>query len=53
MNLTLSKRALAGLPLVIALAGCAPSTILASRSSSKPRHPTSQCELPAAVLKNG
>ena len=52
MNLTLSKRALAGLPLVIALAGCAPS-----HDTGKPlqqQTPASHVatELPAAV-KNG
>ncbi len=52
MNLTLSIRALAGLPLVIALAGCAPS-----HDTGKPlqqQTPASHVatELPAAV-KNG
>ncbi|PLL41069.1 multidrug transporter permease, partial [Klebsiella michiganensis] len=52
MNLTLSKRALAGLPLVIALAGCAPShdTGMPLQQQTPASHVAT--ELPAAV-KNG
>lgn len=52
MNLTLSKRALAGLPLAIALAGCAPSHDIGNPLQQQTPASHIAMELPAAV-KNG
>ncbi|HCT5597418.1 multidrug resistance outer membrane protein MdtQ [Klebsiella oxytoca] len=52
MNLTLSKRALAGLPLAIALAGCAPSHDIGNPLQQQTPASHVSMELPAAV-KNG
>lgn len=52
MNLTLKKSALCGLPLLIALAGCAPSHDIGSPVKQQVAASTVSTELPAAV-KNG
>ncbi|MEZ2604681.1 multidrug resistance outer membrane protein MdtQ [Kluyvera intermedia] len=52
MNLTLKKSALCGLPLLIALAGCAPSHDIGSPVKQQVAASTISTELPAAV-KNG
>jgi len=52
MNLTLKTRVLSGLPLLIALAGCAPSHDIGSPMKQQVAASTISTELPAAV-KNG
>ncbi|MEX3019947.1 multidrug resistance outer membrane protein MdtQ [Kluyvera sp. STS39-E] len=52
MNLTLKTRVLSGLPLLIALAGCAPSHDIGSPMKQQVAASTVSTELPAAV-KNG
>lgn len=52
MNLTLKKSVLSGLPLLVALAGCAPSHDIGSPVKQQVAASTVSTELPAAV-KNG